>query len=211
MEGIRWLFFDVGSTLVDESRAYERRIREAIAGTDISYERFYDAMLGFYRQNKKGDLEALAFFDLPKPPWHHEEEAPYPQAAYCLSCLRQDYRIGVVANQAAGTTQRLARMQLLQYIDLVVASAEEGVAKPDARIFRIALARAGCPSQHAVMIGDRLDNDIKPAKQLGMKTVWVKQGFGGFATPQCEAESPDHTVQGLEELPGLFSRVPPRP
>ena len=27
------------------------------------------------------------------------------------------------------------------------------------------------------MVGDRLDNDIAPAKKLGMKTVWVRQGY----------------------------------
>lgn len=37
---------------------------------------------------------------------------------------------------------------------------------------------AKCKPENAVMIGDRIDNDIVPAKQLGMKTIWIKQGFG---------------------------------
>ena len=37
---------------------------------------------------------------------------------------------------------------------------------------------AGCQAENAVMIGDRLDNDIAPAKKLGMKTVWIRQGDG---------------------------------
>lgn len=56
---------------------------------------------------------------------------------------------------------------ILKYIDLVVASAEEGVAKPDLRIFEIALKRSGCPAEYAVMAGDRIDNDIVPAKKMG--------------------------------------------
>lgn len=80
MTGIKWLFFDIGSTLVDESRAYDRRIRETIAGSGVSYEQFYEEMLRFYRQNKKGDLEAAKQFGLTVAPWHSEEEVLYPDA-----------------------------------------------------------------------------------------------------------------------------------
>ena len=51
---IQWLFFDIGSTLVDEEKAYEARIKTAIAGKNISYQVFYDKMLSHFRKNKKG-------------------------------------------------------------------------------------------------------------------------------------------------------------
>jgi len=38
---IQWLFFDIGSTLVDEDKAYEARIKTAISGKNISYQAFY--------------------------------------------------------------------------------------------------------------------------------------------------------------------------
>ena len=40
------------------------------------------------------------------------------------------------------------------------------------------------------MVGDRLDNDIVPANKIGMKTVWIKQGFGGLAMPESDDERP---------------------
>lgn len=58
----------------------------------------------------------------------------------------------------------------------MIASAEEGISKPNPRIFEIALGRADCKAEHAVMIGDRIDNDVVPAKKMGMKTVWIRQG-----------------------------------
>lgn len=94
---------------------------------------------------------------------------------------------------------------MLKYIDLVIASAEEGVAKPDLRIFEIALNRANCKSHEAVMVGDRLDNDIAPANKIGMKTVWVKQGFGAFPTVHSKEETPTYTVNNLNELCALES------
>jgi hypothetical protein len=36
----QWLFFDLGSTLIDETKAYEHRIYDAIEGTDITFEQF---------------------------------------------------------------------------------------------------------------------------------------------------------------------------
>ena len=47
-------------------------------------------------------------------------------------------------------------------------------------VFHCALAKAQCLPVNAVMIGDRLDNDIVPAKKVGMKTVWIKQCLGGL-------------------------------
>ena len=34
---VKWIFFDVGSTLVDETEAYDHRVREMIAGTSITF------------------------------------------------------------------------------------------------------------------------------------------------------------------------------
>lgn len=89
---------------------------------------------------------------------------------------------------------------MLKYIDLVIASAEEGVAKPDLRIFQIALERADCKPEEAVMVGDRIDNDIIPANKIGITTVWIRQGFGGLAKPKNAAEKPDYTINSLNEL-----------
>jgi len=55
-----------------------------------------------------------------------------------------------------------------------------------------------------VMIGDRLDNDVVPAKRLGMKTVWIRQGFGGLSDPALSPEQPDWIVKDLRELVKLL-------
>ncbi len=202
---LRWLFFDVGSTLVDESAAYDHRIREMIVGTSVTYEQFQRQRERFARQNLRGDLEAAAFFGLTKTPWHHEDERPYPEAAEVLATLQaRGYRLGVIANQAAGTAERLRAWGLLGHIDVVVASAEAGVAKPDPAIFRRALERAGCQPQEAAMIGDRLDNDIAPAKAVGMRTVWLPQGPAVWQSVRREAERPDARVGNLRELLALL-------
>ncbi len=192
-----WLFFDIGSTLVDERKANEHRLRDAIAGTGISYEQAYARAVELAENHIAHPFKCLG---LPLTPWHSEDEALYPWTAECLRMLHERYKTGVIANQIPGTAERMRAYGISLYLDIIVASAEENVEKPDIRIFERALARAGCPPQSAVMIGDRLDNDIVPAKRLGMKTVWVRQGFGGMAPPRSEEETPDCTVRDLREL-----------
>ena len=202
---VKWLFFDVGTTLVDETEAYNHRIRDAIEGTDITFEQFQEKRIYFAKQNLKGDLEAIKYFGLEKTPWHKEDEMPYPDAEDVLRYLRSHgHKIGVIANQSPGTAERLERWGLLKYIDAVAASAELGVSKPDRAIFDKALEMTGCKAQEAVMIGDRLDNDIIPAKKLGMKTIWIRQGFAIYQNPLIAEYQPDYTVDSLSELKEIF-------
>lgn len=203
-ENVKWLFFDVGSTLVNEERAYEHRMRDMAEAVDKPFEEIYGIAINFYKQNKKGDLETAKLLGLPKPIWHREDEVLYEDAKACLEKLSRKYKIGVIANQSLGTEERLAQHGIMQYIELVVASAEEGVAKPDKRIFEIALGRGRCEPGDAVMIGDRIDNDIIPANLLSMHTIWIKQGFGKYWNITQDIEKADLVVNSLTELCGIF-------
>lgn len=200
MKNIKWIFFDVGSTLVDESKVYEKRMKIVAETANVSYEYVYQTALEFYKENKKGDLETIKLLNVKMPDWSFEDEILYDETEECLRTLSKKYNIGVIANQELGTAKRLKTLGILQYINLVIASAEEGVAKPDERIFEIALNRAICKPQYAVMVGDRIDNDIIPAKELGMKTIWIRQGFGKYWKKSTEREQADYEVNNLSEI-----------
>ena len=181
---IKWIFFDIGSTLVDESVAYQNRIERTIAGTNVTYDDFYNKMVEISKYNQSGYNKALEAYDLKTVPWNSDDEFVYPETENCLSELSKHYKIGIIANQNLGSEERLEKLGLLKHIDLVIASAEEGVAKPDLRIFQIALARA--------------DNKI------GMTTVWIKQGFGRYAELKEIEEHPDYTINNLNDLLNLL-------
>ena len=200
LNNIKWIFFDMGSTLIDETLAMEHRIREVIEGTDVTYEQFVEKKIYFAKHNKPADLETIKFYGLTKTPWHKEDERLYPDTIECLRKFHRHYKLGIIANQSLGSKERLEKFGILEYIDVVVASAEEGVAKPDKHIFEIALERAGCEPKEAAMVGDRLDNDIVPANEIGMYTIWIKQGNWKDACPREELEQPDMVVESLSEL-----------
>lgn len=200
---ILWLFFDVGTTLVDETAAYDRRAREMLAGTGISFAAFDERRRAFARQGKDGNAEAIRFFGLAKTPWPGEEERLYPDVSGTLQRLRaQGYRLGIIANQAPGLSERLKAWGLEDLFDVVVSSAEAGVSKPDRAIFARALALAKCRPEQAVMIGDRPDNDLIPARELGMGTVWVRRGLAALMPADCPAA--DCAVPDLAAVAALF-------
>ena len=199
------VFFDLGSTLIDETTADTRRIREMISGTDVTEEEYRNKRLEMIREGRNGDLSAIEYFALTKTPWHSEDEIPYPDAVPTLTKLRRHgYKLGVIANQNYGTEQRLKNWNLHRYFEMIAASAELGMAKPDPAIFEWALKQADCSPQNAVMVGDRMDNDIAPANRLGIHTVRLKRGLGAYHEPQSDDETPEYTISTLEELLDLL-------
>ena len=204
MNKIKWIFFDIGSTLVDESAVYENRIKEITQGNNIDRNEFVAKVIERAQTSPKPIVSAAEDYGVKVPAWRHDLEVLYPDTKEVLQRLSQKYKIGIIANQDFGTEQRLTDFNVHQHIDLVIASAEEGVAKPDLRIFQIALARADCKPEEAIMVGDRIDNDIIPANKIGMTTVWIKQGFGSYAEPKTVEEQPDYIVNSLAEITEVF-------
>ena len=198
-----WLFFDLGSTLIDETEVYAQRFLETVHGTDVSVLAFRDTAVRFWTQGLDGYPQAAAFYHLAKAPWRSEYERLFDGCADILGELKKrGYRLGVIANQVAGTAERLRDRNLLQFFDVIASSAELGMEKPDPRIFLWALAQADCLPQNAVMIGDRIDNDVLPAKALGMRTVHVLTGPAAVYAP--DPDPADAVVSSLSDLLTLF-------
>jgi len=201
MNEIRWIFFDIGSTLVDEEEAYKHRIRDMIRGTPVTFEQFWDKRIQFAKEGYNGDQKAIEYFGLNKTPWHSEDEVPFDDCEETIRALcDRGYQLGIIANQKPGAKDRLDAWGLGQYFSVIASSAELGVSKPDKEIFLQALTTADCKPENAVMVGDRLDNDIRPAKELGMKTIWIKKGLAVYMKSSCAAEIPDYTVSCLLEI-----------
>ena len=175
---VKWLFFDVDSTLVDEQLCYALRLQEIASLANLPYELIWEPAMQFYRQNQKGDARAAERFGVKMPAWHTEMERLYPDARPCLNKLHQRYSLGIIANQPPGIRERLHRHGILQFLDLIVASAEKGLSKPNRRIVEPALQTRGYASDRAVMTGDRIDNDLLPASQLGTPTGRATAGCG---------------------------------
>jgi len=126
---------------------------------------------------------------------------PFPSSAELVKGLAAGgHRLLLASNNEERALRRLDELGLLEHFDMREVSETLGVAKPDPRFFAAILEASGAVPTRALMIGDRLGNDIAPTKALGMKTLRLRVGSHASQQPKDEKERPDLTVEDPAEL-----------
>jgi FMN phosphatase YigB (HAD superfamily) len=96
------------------------------------------------------------------------------------------------------------RFGLSDTVDQIVSSHSLGWQKPHERIFRRALELSGASAGDAVMVGDRLLQDVWGAKRVGIRGIWRRPLAGA---PQADVDTtPDAVIDDLTELPEILER-----
>jgi putative hydrolase of the HAD superfamily len=109
---------------------------------------------------------------------------------------RRDIRMGLVTNGGSAMQRsKIAALGLDRYMAAIVISDEVGLRKPDAAIFRRALAALGCAASDAWFVGDNPDLDVRAAHDAGLKAFWVRTG--AF---QADDGAPGRKLKRLGEL-----------
>jgi FMN phosphatase YigB (HAD superfamily) len=124
-------------------------------------------------------------------------DRPLPDAAAALERLSRQVPLVLVANQGLHARALLEQAGLHRYFRTLLLSAELGVSKPDLAIFERGLAALGTTPDRVAMIGDRLDFDIGPARQLGLLTLRVRRGPFCWQQPVTPEERPHRTFPSL--------------
>jgi len=124
-----------------------------------------------------------------------------PQTDETLAALHGRVRMVLVTNGLRQVqASRLAKATITRYLDAVVISGEEGVAKPHPRVFEVALERAGNPpSDRVLMVGDSLTADIAGGNGVGIDTCW----FNPTGLPRDPRYEPVYEIRELPELIAL--------
>lgn len=149
-------------------------------------------------------------------PWDAVPMPPSPGAADALAVLRAaGLRVGVLANQPASARADLERTGLAPFLDDVWLSEVVGLEKPDPRFFRLALDRWGLAAPCVAYVGDRPDNDVAPARGVGLHTVRVRIGPHARQPERGAGERADHDAPNLMDaarhLVGWASAAPRAP
>ena len=205
---IRAIFFDVGETLIDEHRLY----RDYAMRMEVSYEHFMakieEAMAR--REPVRNVFAAVKpGFDFKAARAQREAEGKkyvigphdlYPDAAPTLAGLRaKGYFIGIVGNQPATAEATLRESGLAA--DYIATSEGWGVAKPDPGFFARVIEASGLDPHQIAYVGDRVDNDVLPARAAGIAAVLIRRGPWGraqWAWP--EAAEAHLRIEQLDEL-----------
>lgn len=108
--------------------------------------------------------------------------------------------LGIVATQSAATLAKLEAHGLAHFFEHMGMTGLTGLAKPDVWVFVGAADALGVELEECVVVGDRVDNDIFPAKSVGMKAVLFRTGRHRKQMPRSHMEIPDATVETVDEL-----------
>lgn len=128
-----------------------------------------------------------------------------PEIYNVLEQLYGKYTLALAGNARKSIKDVLRDFDILRFFDHTEVSDDYGLSKPDPRLLVQILEKCNVEPQDAVMIGDRLDNDILPAKILGMKTVLLKVGVYTILEPRNPSEIPDATVTSLQDIPSIIA------
>jgi HAD superfamily hydrolase (TIGR01662 family) len=109
-------------------------------------------------------------------------------------------RLGIVANQPEAAQERLTRAGIADFFDYHGLSGANGLRKPDPLAFLAAASALDVAPSACIMVGDRIDNDIAPAKALGMATILFRSGRHRRQRPRGPREEPDTIVTDVVEL-----------
>ena len=244
LDEVEFVYFDVGNVFICDDPAavfiyrclYERlggerwgtprdlfnlRLKHVRAGGNLwSFVEtcFSDGSFELFRAETR-----RALFDR----WH-TVSPEVPGMAAAVRALAGRYRLGLLANQPVQVEPLLKSRGLWDLFEVHGISAVLGMEKPDPRMFQWAIAQAALPPERVVMVGDRVDNDIAPARAAGMRGVWLKLSFeqrgwvpeddfgaaylesarGHYASsvePCGPEEKPDEIATSPEELVALLT------
>jgi len=97
---------------------------------------------------------------------------PFPGLDHFLKSV-QSRKLCLITDQTADIQfQKVKKLKLDRYIQLMVTSEEAGTEKPHPKVFRLALKKLKLKTHEVVMIGDDFKKDILGASRLGIRSIW---------------------------------------
>ena len=215
------VFLDIGGVLYDDgvyAEAWRRALREAGAVfTDEAFDAEYAACRAAQSDSFRrrlavrfvgGEADLHNLERRASAHWQYPPDALHADVRPCLDALvAAGYRLGVIANQPSQVRTAMARDGLVPSFEVWGVSDDLGLSKPDPALFVHAIRTARADPARTVMVGDRLDYDVRPAKAAGMQTVWVLRGEAPDAPTAGQLAEPDAAIPDLLELPAAIERL----
>ncbi|MGD0109734.1 MAG: HAD family hydrolase [Rhodopila sp.] len=212
---VRAVCFDVGETLIDETRHWIEwaaflgvPAMTLFTAIGVIMERG-ESLRRVFEIFRPGMNLSTARRMRAEGGWTYDFNAQdlYPDAIPCLTALKAlGYKVLIAGNQPVEAEAALARLDLPA--DLIASSAGWGVSKPDPRFFAKVIEAAGEPAGAVAYVGDRLDNDVLPSLAAGMTAVFLRRGpWGWMHAERPEIERAHLRLESLLDLPDRLAAL----
>jgi FMN phosphatase YigB (HAD superfamily) len=184
--------FDVGETLVDETRNWER-VADACGVPRFTLMALVGAAIARGESHRK--VREWLEIDPPRQAFLNDEF--YPDAVACLErCRDHGLLVGAVGNMAIDH-EGLIR----PHVEFVSSSERWGVEKPAPGFFQRVIDATGRPANEVAYVGDLVHNDVVPALEAGIVAVHIRRGPWGYLQ---EPPPGAIRIRGLDELPAAL-------
>jgi HAD superfamily hydrolase (TIGR01549 family) len=211
---VRAVIFDVGETLIDETREYgtwadwlgvPRHTFSAVFGAVLARGEDYRHVFQHFRPDFDLAAERQARLDAGLGEYFNSHDL-YPDARPALHALRDaGYFVGIAGNQTARAEQFIRELHLPT--DFITTSDELKAEKPDPDFFHRLVAQTPFAPGQVLYVGDRLDNDVRPARAAGLATAFIHRGPWANAYPLEPSDvGPDLVLEDLRELGRWLAR-----
>jgi len=212
---IRAVCFDVGETLIDETRHWLEwadflgvPAMTLVTAIGVIMERG-QSLRRVFEIFKPGMDPGAARRLRAAQGWSYDFTAQdlYSDAIPCLAALRaRNIKVLIAGNQPVEAEAALARLDLPA--DVIASSGGWGVSKPDPAFFAKVIEAAGEPAGSIAYVGDRLDNDVLPTLAAGMVSVFVRRGpWGWMHAERPEIEQAHIRLDSLLDLPDRLATL----
>ncbi|MET7966376.1 HAD family hydrolase [Micromonospora sp. NPDC005305] len=208
------VFFDVGGTILDETREFgswadwfgiPRHTFSAVFGAAIARGLDWQEPFRVFRPDfdLAVELERRAAAGRPES---FAEEDLYLDTRSCLAALKdQGLFVGLAGNQPAHAEATLRALDLP--VDVIGTSHGWGVAKPSPAFFEHVIRAGGGDASSILYVGDRPDNDARPALAAGMQACLIRRGpWAHILDMPAVAEQCLFRIDSLDELPSLVAK-----
>ncbi|MFD2793846.1 HAD family hydrolase [Promicromonospora vindobonensis] len=212
---VRTVVFDVGETLIDESRIW-LRWAERLGVPPLTF-------LGVLGGCAALDLPHQDAFEMMRPGLDVEAEIArwvqdepdglrngfdaddlYPDVRPALAALREaGFDVVIAGNQPPEARAALEAMNLP--VSAIRTSDEWGVQKPEPGLFVRVAELSGAAPEEIAYVGDRLDNDVLPAADAGMRAVLLRRGPWGYLHALRPDAARATVIDSLSELPEILA------
>ncbi|HKY47845.1 MAG TPA: HAD family hydrolase [Acidimicrobiia bacterium] len=206
--------FDIGETLINETRIWSRWADRlgvprlsfiGVLGGVAAQGRPHREVFEFFRPgfDLQGELERWRADDPDGLKSGFDAVDLYPDVRPTFTRLQKmGKRVVIAGNQPVEARAALEAMDL--GADRILISADLGSEKPSPNFFDKVGEAVGLQAGNILYVGDRVDNDVLPAKASGMHAVLIRRGPWGYLQAEWpQAAEADSIIDSLSEIPDL--------
>ena len=221
------VLLDAGGVILDESEHEAVRAELAVA-------LLREVVPGYTRDTYQADVEEAVYRFCPlvyeyvfwkrlgrNPGEFHQQYTAYQRAWETrkpplklmagieeeVRAMADEFNLGIAGQYGGEILDLLEHADVLDCFIFRLTQDDFALTKPDPRYFEQIVRAFGVAPETCVMVGDRIDKDVIPAKQLGMKTIRIRTGLHRNQQPRIPFEIPDTELDGMLGLAAAVRKV----